>query len=115
MSLLDRADVLDAIPNVEVQLMEWQKAHEALSEAGANLQDGHNLMALLKEAEANQQHSLYGLHPRYEEYSVVKKAVDHAKESVNSRLMEVKHWHNLYLVRKICLYFVTMILTSSRQ
>ena len=46
--LIFRVEVLEAIPNVEVSLLEWQKSHEALSEAGANLQDGHNLMAMLK-------------------------------------------------------------------
>lgn len=95
--LHNKLEVLEAIPNVEANLMEWQKAHEALSESGANLQDGHNLMAMLKEAEANPQHSLYGLRPRYEEFAVVKKAIEHSKELVNSRLIEVKHWHTLYV------------------
>ena len=57
-------------------------------------------LCLLQEAEANPQHSLYGLRPRYKEYLVVKKAVEHSKELVNSRLMEVKHWHSLCMVSR---------------
>lgn len=95
--LSNKGEVLECIPSVEISLVEWQKAHEVQADAEANLQDGHHLMAMLKEAEANPQHNLYGLRPRYEEYAIVKKSMDHAKELVNTRLIEVKHWHNLYL------------------
>lgn len=56
------------------------------------------MSCVFQEAEANPQHNLYGLRPRYEEYAIVKKSMDHAKELVNTRLIEVKHWHNLYMV-----------------
>lgn len=95
--LANKMEVLDAIPEVELRLKEWLKSHEILAGAEANLQDGHHLMALLKEAEANPQHSLYGLRSRYEEFSMVKKSVSHAKDLANARLAEIKQWHGLYL------------------
>uniref|UniRef100_A0A0P4WEM1 non-specific serine/threonine protein kinase n=1 Tax=Scylla olivacea TaxID=85551 RepID=A0A0P4WEM1_SCYOL len=95
--LANKMEVLDAIPEVELRLREWLKSHEALAGAETNLQDGHHLMALLKEAEANPQHVLYGLRSRYEEFSRVKKSVSHAKDLANARLAEIKQWHGLYL------------------
>ncbi|KAG0722298.1 Serine/threonine-protein kinase SMG1 [Chionoecetes opilio] len=95
--LANKIEVLDAIPEVELRLQEWLKSHEAVGGAEDNLQDGHHLMALLKEAEANPQHDLYGLRSRYEEFAMVQKSVGHAKEKAKSRLTEIKQWHGLYL------------------
>lgn len=39
---------MEAIPEVELRLGEWLKAHEGLASSEVNLQDGHHLMAMLK-------------------------------------------------------------------
>ncbi|CAL4069482.1 unnamed protein product, partial [Meganyctiphanes norvegica] len=95
--LVNKEKVLLSLPEVEESLGAWLQWHQALAQAEAKLQDGHHLMAMLKEAEANQQHSLYGLYPRYKDYALVKKSMDSAKELITSRILEIQTWHSHYM------------------
>lgn len=63
-----------------------------------SLQDFHQQMALLKEAEANQSHPLYTLYARYTQYKLVKETQEEAKTALREKMEDCEKHLNLHKV-----------------
>ncbi|XP_035229827.1 serine/threonine-protein kinase SMG1-like, partial [Stegodyphus dumicola] len=94
--LKNRDELLSAFPKLENFLQDWKKAQHQLQIAETELQDACQEKALLEEALANPNHSLYTVPKRYEETTVVKNTVMTTKEAVSEKLAECKKWHTVH-------------------
>ncbi|XP_042907666.1 serine/threonine-protein kinase SMG1 isoform X2 [Parasteatoda tepidariorum] len=94
--LKNRDELLSAFPQLEVLLQEWKNAQHKLQSAETELQDACQEKALLEEALANPNHSLYSVPKRYDETTIVKSTVNATKEAANEKLNEYKKWHSLH-------------------
>ncbi|KAB0796118.1 hypothetical protein PPYR_10179 [Photinus pyralis] len=77
----NKTEILDDIPQVEEKLALWLEEQKNLSATEDLLQDLHQQMALVKEAEANglNKHSFYSLPSRYESYRKRQDAISEAQ------------------------------------
>lgn len=48
-----RENVLESIPNILTSLEKWQETNQTLAQAEGNLQEGHQLMAMIKVRKKN--------------------------------------------------------------
>ncbi|XP_017781881.1 PREDICTED: serine/threonine-protein kinase SMG1 [Nicrophorus vespilloides] len=82
---INRIDIHDKLPCIRNQMKEWLECWHTISITEDLLQDLHQQMALVKEAEANglSKHSLLTLPSRYESYRRTKDVVTHAKQDLD--------------------------------
>lgn len=78
---------------------EWLEFHKKITETDDYLQDLHQQMALVKEAEAHgaNKHSLYNLPSRYEIYCKTQEAMKTARKDLDRIMSEAENHMTLYL------------------
>ncbi|XP_025837692.1 serine/threonine-protein kinase SMG1 [Agrilus planipennis] len=93
----NRDAIVEGIPKLMEKLKAWLSVYEKTSQAEDTLQDLHQQMALVKEAEAyGTLHSLYSLPSRYEAYCKTKNAINNAKKELESLMLECETIINAY-------------------
>ncbi|KAK4876755.1 hypothetical protein RN001_009261 [Aquatica leii] len=101
----NKCNVLEDIPVVEDKLKTWLAEHKKLSETEDLLQDLHQQMALVKEAEANglNKHSFYSLPTRYESYRKRQDAISDAQNDLELFIGTAQSQIEMYNEAKIIL------------
>lgn len=94
-----RKDILEAAPLTIKKLNSWLQQHQAISDTEDCLQDLHQQMALVKEAEANgmNNHSLYSLPSRYERYRQTQDAISNAKNEIDKFVTDLESHIEQYI------------------
>lgn len=96
--LLIRDDLEGALPELDCKLKHWLDIQTSLRTSREALQDTHQLMALVKEAEAQPTHPLYSLAARHSALSCVREAVSSAMTSLHEQLEECKKHLSMHKV-----------------
>ncbi|KAL3284200.1 hypothetical protein HHI36_018364 [Cryptolaemus montrouzieri] len=86
----NKADILKEIEGIQGKLQEWLEKDKVISSEEDALQDLHQQMALVKEAEAHgtNKHSLYALPARFDTYHKTKDSLKNAQYDLKSLLSE---------------------------
>lgn len=94
--LENRDKLLVALPELSENLHKWLEAHALLKKTEDSLQERHQQMALVKEAEAHAQHSLYTLPARYSAHTTAVEATNKAKAGLQEKIEECEHQLSQY-------------------
>ncbi|XP_022908365.2 serine/threonine-protein kinase SMG1 [Onthophagus taurus] len=86
----NRDDILNNLPILDELLTKWLNESKTCSQVQELLQDLHQQMALVKEAEANgiSKHSLYSLPNRYNKYKQAQDSIANAKKDLDSLIKD---------------------------
>ncbi|RZC27697.1 serine/threonine-protein kinase SMG1, partial [Asbolus verrucosus] len=95
----NKDDILKNIPILFANFSVWRDIHKKITETEDYLQDLHQQMALVKEAEAHgaNKHSLYNLPSRYEIYCKTQEAMKTAKKDIDKIMNEAENHIASYL------------------
>lgn len=94
-----RENILKEIPGLQESFGSWNDIYKKITETEDYLQDLHQQMALVKEAEAHgaNKHSLYNLPSRYEIYCKTQEAMNTAKKDIDKIMNEAENHISSYL------------------
>lgn len=94
-------ELLEAMPKLQNLLNVWSQSQNQLQVAEEEMQELHQQMAFLKEAEANPSHPLHTLHQRCADYLVVKDHIKASRMAAKEKLEECERWHQLHKVNQL--------------
>ncbi|XP_063243710.1 serine/threonine-protein kinase SMG1 isoform X2 [Bacillus rossius redtenbacheri] len=92
----NRDDILQALPELMSHLNKWLEVSELIRVSEESLQDCHQQMALVKEAEASPQHSLFTLTARYSKHRLAQDATNKVKAALREKIEECDRQLNLH-------------------
>ncbi|XP_050514722.1 serine/threonine-protein kinase SMG1 [Diabrotica virgifera virgifera] len=94
----NKEEVLNEIPNIIKNLNEYLELNSKVAEIEDKLQDLHQQLALIKEAEAQgaHNHSLYSLPSHYDAYHKSQISVNNAKSELRNIIKESEDHVNIY-------------------
>ncbi|GAB6021589.1 Serine/threonine-protein kinase smg1 [Chamberlinius hualienensis] len=94
--LKNREEILETLPKLESLLHNWIEAHHHLQSSEEELQELHQQIAVLKEAEANPLHSLHSLPQRCGDYLLTKELTKAARCELKEKLSDCERWHLMH-------------------
>ncbi|XP_047110312.1 serine/threonine-protein kinase SMG1 [Schistocerca piceifrons] len=84
----NRDEIQNALPEVKELLLKWLEQQASMRVSCEALQDSHQLMALVKEAESQPTHPLYSLATRHSAHRRVQDALSATRAALQERLEE---------------------------
>nr|CAD7257208.1 unnamed protein product [Timema shepardi] len=96
--MANRDEILSAMPELFVHLNKWLEVQGLIRSSEESLQDCHQQMALLKEAEASPQHPLYTLADRYSKHCRSRDASEKVRVALKEKIEDCDKHLNLHKV-----------------